>query len=170
MPKFISTKPFQNLAIDWEPHGHEPEVYGLPHFDFHFYMISVAKRMRITCAGSDRVKCLKPVMPAAIAADYVGGPEGVPLMGWHFVDITSPEFHGQIFTATLIYGYYGGRMTFIEPMVTLAFLQSKPQFSMAIKQPTVYPESGYYPTRYSVYYQYVNDQYEVSLNHMVYRR
>ena len=42
-------------------------------------------------------------------------------MGWHWIDPLSPEFTGQPFSKTYIYGYYGGELSFVEPMITLAY-------------------------------------------------
>ena len=37
--------PFRTAVIDWNAHGHPPaHVYGVPHFDFHFYTITQAAR------------------------------------------------------------------------------------------------------------------------------
>jgi hypothetical protein len=47
-------------------------------------------------------------------------------MGSHFVDITSPEFNGGIFTQTFIFGSYESNVIFYEPMITLDYLLSKP--------------------------------------------
>ena len=170
LPAGINTKPFRHIVINWEVHGHQPVFYMVPHFDFHFYMISQEKRMKITCQNQDKIICMKPVPTNQIPQDYMPSPEGVPYMGWHYADVTSPEFHGEAFLSTLIYGYYDGRMTFIEPMATLEYLKTRPQYSQAIKQPQVYPEPGYYPMQYSVIYKPVNDVYEISLNQMVYRK
>src|SRR5574338_327063 len=38
-------EPYRFAELDWNPQGHEPEgVYSVPHFDFHFYTVSVAER------------------------------------------------------------------------------------------------------------------------------
>ncbi len=170
LPSNINAKPFRHLAINWETHGHEPIFYMIPHLDFHFYMMDLTDRLNISCRGADVPVCMKPVPPDAVAANYIASPAAVPKMGWHFVDVTSPEFQGQPFTSTLIYGYYDGRMSFVEPMVTLDYLRTKPQFTRAIPQPKKYQEPGFYPTRYSVRYLNVSDRYEVSLDGMVYRK
>lgn len=171
LPKGIDTRPFKHFAVDWEPEGHEPDpIYGFPHFDFHFYMITSEKRQEITCQGADESICLKQPVAKAIPPDYISTPAGVPQMGWHWVDSKSPEFQGQNFTSTLVHGYYDGNLIFIEPMVTLAFLQSKPQFHAKIKQPEIYPQNGFYPKKYAVKFRSVQDEYDIVLYKMVYRK
>ena len=51
---------------------------------------------------------------------------------------TAPEFIGKPFTVTYIYGFYHGNMTFVEPMITKAFLETHPDFTLPIKQPQAY--------------------------------
>ncbi|MGZ3806998.1 MAG: hypothetical protein ACXVCE_02845, partial [Bacteriovorax sp.] len=41
LPKNVELPPFKEVIINWNPHGHEPtDIYGIPHFDFHFYSIN----------------------------------------------------------------------------------------------------------------------------------
>lgn len=163
--------PFRHLYFLWNPQGHEPPgIYDLPHYDVHFYLLSSSERNAISCMGEDEARCLKQPSQDAIPSHYGKTPAGVPKMGWHWVDLLSPEFNGQIFTSTMIYGYYDGHMAFLEPMVTKAFLQSHPQFSAPIRQPRIYPKAGYYPTVYRVRYLPLSDSYEFSLANFVFRR
>lgn len=55
LPKEIQEKtPFDHVAIDWNPKGHiPPNIYDVPHFDFHFYMTSYEERSQITAEGED---------------------------------------------------------------------------------------------------------------------
>ncbi len=71
-------------------------------------------------------------------------------MGVHWVNKNAPELHGQPFTKTFIYGYYGGQLAFVEPMVTRAYLETSPDYASLIELPSVYPTAGYYPTWYSI--------------------
>lgn len=138
--------PFDHIEIGWNPHGHEPVgVYNKPHFDFHFYMVSDAE----VNAATDPVKL--DAIPAAeyVPKNYVPGP-AVPKMGKHFIDITSPELNGKAFNETFIYGTYDGKVTFYEPMITLAFLLSAESFERQIPQPEKYMKPGYYPTTMSI--------------------
>ncbi len=159
----VSAGPYTFFAANWNPMGHPPPaIYTVPHFDFHFYMISDATRMAI--AGGPATS---PPPAPAVAPDYVGDPVTVPMMGQHYTDSKAPEFMGQPFTATLVYGYYGGKMAFVEPMIALSFLNSKSSYSAAIKQPLVYPAPGVYPTHYSVNFDTASNTYTLILDGMI---
>ncbi len=170
LPQQASAMPFKHIVVNWNPQGHVPPgVYDVPHFDFHFYMISPEERYVITATGDDLVKVEKKPAPEFIPAGYVPTPGGEPRMGAHWIDPTSPEFNNKSFTRTFIYGFYDGKMAFLEPMVTVAYLGTKPNFSDAIKLPEKYLASAYYPTRYSVRYDATAKEYTVSLEGMVLR-
>jgi len=45
MPSQAVGTNIDHISLDWNPNGHEPAVlYGAPHFDVHFYMISQAQK------------------------------------------------------------------------------------------------------------------------------
>lgn len=73
-------------------------------------------------------------------------------MGWHWVDPRSPEYNGQPFTSTFIYGYYNGKMNFIEPMITREFIQATASFESPISMPETYNKTGFYPQNYKLEY------------------
>ncbi|MBO0930166.1 DUF5602 domain-containing protein [Fibrella aquatilis] len=152
LPTEATTKtPFQHIMINWNPQGHEPDkIYTVPHFDFHFYIQPMAEVMAIPPYPQAPTKFDK--LPAAtfLHADFVKGPGGVPGMGAHWSDVTSPEFKGQPFTETFVYGSYDGKVTFWEQMVALSYLKTSPSMEKAIKLPAKYEKPGYYPTRYSI--------------------
>jgi len=55
-------------------------------------------------------------------------------------------------------------------MISKAFLETKPDFSSDIKQPTVYSKTGVaYPTRYSIKYDAANKEYLVALEDFINR-
>lgn len=156
--------PYRHITVDWNPHGHEPMgIYTDPHFDFHFFFLTSAQREAITCQGAQALICTKAISVNLIPPDYAPTPEGVPKMGWHWVDLKSPEFNGQPFTSTFIYGYYNGQTAFIEPMITLAYLKTKPHAIYPVKQTAGISEEGYYPKNYTVSYNHVADTYDVAL-------
>ncbi|MEO7905371.1 MAG: hypothetical protein ABIT06_00220 [Saprospiraceae bacterium] len=90
-------------------------------------------------------------------------------MGVHWYDETSPEINGGEFTGTLIYGSYLGQITFIEPMISLAYLQPKPSMTFNIKQPAKYQRTGYWPTTYSVKFNAVSKEYEITIEGFIHR-
>ncbi|MEO8794099.1 MAG: hypothetical protein ABI390_01465, partial [Daejeonella sp.] len=123
-----------HIDFGWNPQGHEPEpIYTLPHFDVHFFMVSKADQAGVI-PGPDPIIVESKFIPQ----NYVSGVVAVPYMGVHYGDVTSPELHGSVFTSTYIYGFYQGKMTFWEPMFTRAFLETKPTFSAAVKQPAAF--------------------------------
>jgi len=85
-------------------------------------------------------------------------------MGAHWIDPMSPEFNNQSFTRTFIYGFYDGKMIFVEPMVTVAYFETKPNEQNNIRLPAKYPGISYYPTLYSIKYDAANKEYTVSLD------
>ncbi len=110
-------------------------------------------------------------LPAYLPANYIPLPGGVPGMGKHWVDVTSPELRPidpVPFTTTLIYGTYNGEVTFLEPMVTMAVLQSGQSLTSPIPQPKlVSPTNTFYPTAYNINMD--NDKHYVALSDFVWR-
>ena len=127
LPARASATAYRHAVIDWGPNGHVPAgVYTVPHFDVHFYLITQAERDAIVLPDA-AVSAKLARQPAAefIPPGYVAG---VPTarMGLHWRDPSGPEFNGQPFTTAVIYGTYDGAVTFIEPMVAKAYLETKP--------------------------------------------
>lgn len=164
LPKNKGQNFYNHVLLDWNPHGHEPAgVYDLPHFDFHFYTIANEDRLAIPPANP-------PYFDPAPASQYVPAnyfelPGLVPAMGAHWVDATSPELPPtlQKFTHTFIWGSYGGKFIFWEPMITLDYLLSQPDNIFPVSQPTAYQAEGWYPTDYKISYSGQPDQYNISL-------
>lgn len=148
--KASEVTPFNHMLFDWNPHGHEPFFYEVPHYDFHFYMISDAERRAIS-ASSPLMDQLPPQQ--FWPQGFVPTPGGVPQMGKHWVNPTSPEITGErAFTHTMIYGSYAGKIIFVEPMVTQAFIKSGERVNMPYGQPNQFMLTNtYYPTKYNVY-------------------
>ena len=84
-------------------------------------------------------------------------------MGAHAIDPASDEFQGKPFTRTFIYGFYDGRVIFVEPMMTLDYLASRPDETMTVKQPQSYEQGFAYPARYGVHFDEMANRYEVTL-------
>ncbi len=162
-----SGTPFKTIMVNWNSSGHEPDnVYTLPHFDFHFYMLDQDQIMNLT----DDVK-MNENLPAAdyVPANYISPGAGVPMMGRHWIDATSPELGGQVpFTQTFIHGSYDGKIIFLEPMITLDFLKAQTSYERNLPQPAKYQVSGYYPTKMKITRK--NGVTEVELTSFVYRQ
>jgi hypothetical protein len=162
---------YDHIFINWNVHGHEPPgIYDVPHFDFHFYKMTLAEQMAIP--PYNVAPLLFDTDPPAgyMPGLYFHGPGGVPQMGAHWVDLLTPELYGQPFTHTLIYGTYNGKVTFHEPMVTLATISGGATIHKEIRQPLYFsPTNKYYPTRYSIWQDNSTNNHYLSLDEMVWR-
>lgn len=173
-----------HVGLGWRPNGHQPDfAYGDPHFDAHFFTISPAQRNQIPEAPDTGPFAPTPApyknpKPKFVAQGYENSGHYVAQEGAHWVDETSPEFRGQPFNQTLVYGYdHNGRMHFIEPMISINFLKSlqsrggKTSITNKIKLPTAFTKSGFYPTEYTVTYDpgISRYQYTVTLGNMKYK-
>ncbi|PHN05165.1 DUF5602 domain-containing protein [Flavilitoribacter nigricans] len=158
--------PFNHISFDWNEHGHEPPgVYDVPHFDLHFYFMELEARMAI--AAGDTVQFANQPDAAYMPAAYIQLPGGVPAMGSHWIDPATPELHGTPFTYTMIYGSFDGKLTFIEPMFALSYLQQKVTEHIDIPQPASYQLGGYFPMTYGFHYRADNGTYTISLDELV---
>jgi hypothetical protein len=166
VPAPVKGLPYDHITIDWNPIGHEPaKIYDKAHFDVHFYTISPAARKKITVQGADIARSRKTPAPGIMAAGYILPPKvEVPMMGSHWIDPTSRELRGEPFTSTFIYGTYNGKLTFLEPMIALSYLQEKPQFEKKIAVPKKVAQRGYYPNAYKVGYDPVRKEYNIVLS------
>ncbi len=171
LPTAVKVPPFTHLVLNWNPHGHVPPgVYDVPHFDFHFYMINPARRVKITCKGADTARCMKKPAPEFLSSAYILPPgTDMQRMGVHWIDPSAPEFNHQAFTHTYIYGSYDGQVTFFEPMVAVSYLETKPSMTAPIKLPAKYRKHGYYPTAYSIKYDEARKEYSISFEGLVRR-
>lgn len=168
--KAKAVTPFDHINVNWNPHGHPPEIFfSAPHFDFHFYMISEEERMSIPAwsPATDALFNNYPP-PGYMPVDYSTppGPDGSePEMGKHWLP-PPPTF--LPFTKVMILGTYNGKFNFIEPMITLNYLQSKTNSSQPYSQPALFEHTGkYYPTIMNIYYE--NGKHYVSLSGFVIR-
>lgn len=167
LPKNVSLPPYQEIIVNWNALGHEPPgVYDIPHFDFHFYVISKSERESIMCMGEDMPICIKQPINDFLAPFYIPTPSGVPMMGWHWLDSRSPELNGARFTSTFINGYYNGELIFIEPMVTREFLMANGSHELILSTPKRYAFGGYYPKKYTVNYDSAAKIYRIALKNL----
>ncbi|AOW11116.1 hypothetical protein [Flavobacterium gilvum] len=170
--KAMQSTPFDHIGLNWNPHGHEPVgFFDVPHFDIHFYMISVEEQMAIPAwspATNDAFNNYPP--PGYLPADY-GTPPGPATaeaeMGKHWAPNNLPTL--LPFTKVLIYGTFDGEFIFIEPMITLNYFLSKEDFSIPYSQPDFFAKSGNYPTKYNVFHNSTNGNTYVTLSDFVWR-
>lgn len=153
--------PFDHITINWEPVGHEPpHIYDVPHFDMHFYKISVADQSAITGVPGPA--------PAAgyLPASYVIRGATVPQMGTHWLNPASPELPPTLapFTHTFIYGSNNGHVHFLEPMITRAFLMGGTSVNRAYPQPIHFSPAGTnYPSHYRIWKDDHNSRHYIAL-------
>jgi hypothetical protein len=134
---------FKHAWLNWNPAGHPPPgIYDAPHFDLHYYTVSSEERETFL----DPAKLDADLAPDYLPANHLAV-DPVPAMGKHYVDLTSPEFNGQPFTQTYVYGSYDSKFVFVEPMITLDFLKATSNFERFIPQPAKFQMAGYYPTK-----------------------
>ncbi|WP_157971986.1 DUF5602 domain-containing protein [Pleomorphovibrio marinus] len=168
--KKAETTPYKNIVVNWEPEGHEPQgVYDLPHFDFHFYTISEEERQQISGLAPDQMDLEIP-LAKYLPENYVQLPGRAPKMGVHWLNPMSPELHGETFTKTLIYGTSKGKVAFLEPMITLDYIKSKPNLSEEFPQPEAVEVDAYYPKKYHVGYDMSKKEYLIYLTDFELRR
>jgi hypothetical protein len=153
----MPTPPYNTVVVGWDPLGHAPDVYSVPHFDFMFYFITSEELGRIS-PGSDTI----PVAARFRPPDYFAA-LAEPTVGTHWGDTLAQEFHGKPFSATFVYGFQDGKMIFLEPMIASSFLGTEPAFSGAVKQPAAFEREGYYPTHYTVEYNRKDSTITVAL-------
>lgn len=165
------TMPFNHAFVKWNPTGHPPPmVYEEPHIDVHFHMVPPEEREGYCELSPDQSGCLVFPTPDEIPPGYVPT-EPATGHGFHWVSADSPEFTGEGFSTTLIYGSYGGDMIFIEPMVTGQFLLSSPPGTQrfAVPQPTAVGLTGWYPQNYEIRFDDASNQYEILLVNFQFR-
>jgi hypothetical protein len=173
LPTEASATAYKSAAINWQPTGHPPmNIFTVPHFDVHFYTITEAERRAIDPATDPQYETKMFHAPANgfIPTGYTADAMGFPRMGIHWADPTAPEFSGQPFSKTFIYGSYNGAFIFVEPMLTKAYLESRPAaVTTPVKLPAQYSASGYQPTSYTVAYDAAAKEYRISLTGLTLR-
>lgn len=177
-PDEVDTRQFTFVGFHFNPVGHPPpDVYTVPHFDFHFYMVE-----------EEVVEGIAPGIAAYDLPDEQYPPNYefedprliVPEMGEHLLDGTSREFSGGEFTHTYVYGAYDpsidaenptgveevemegqtrevpvfegdgeGRLHFVEPMVTTEFFGALDEkVERDVTTPAAFFTEDRYPTEY----------------------
>ncbi|MEO8621393.1 MAG: DUF5602 domain-containing protein [bacterium] len=171
LPAEAATTGFDHAELGWNPLGHDPvQIYGLPHFDMHFYTVSSATQMAILPNDPQwAAKAANLPATAYVPAGYVPPPapipaSAIPQMGVHWVDVKSSEYNGQPFSSTFIYGSWDGQYIFLEPMITKAYLDSHPtNATKSIPQPAQWSKPGSYPTTYTVNYDASAKEFRITL-------
>ncbi|MFE3291407.1 DUF5602 domain-containing protein [Rhodococcus sp. NPDC059234] len=167
---------FDHVMLDWNPHGHEPTVlFGKPHFDMHFYTDAVQHDIDPT--APDFAQRAANLPDAKYIPQGYAPPPGpaaanaVPFMGLHWTDAADNAVPGSFdFTEVLLNGSWDGKFTFIEPMMTLEWLKTRPALREDVKQPASYQSTGYYPTVYTVRFDEQAREYVIALGGLTMRQ
>ncbi len=137
LPDAVSAQsevPFKWVLLNWNPAGHiPPGVYDVPHFDVHFYMAPIASVFALADGpcGPEFIRCdqhvlaKKPLPPNYMNPDFQDVDAVVPAMGNHLIDVTGPEFNGEEWKRSWIFGVYDSEVIFYEEMLTRAFMLSQ---------------------------------------------
>jgi Domain of unknown function (DUF5602) len=178
-PDQAAATAFDHVMLNWNPHGHEPrELFGKPHFDFHFDMVPMATMHGITPNDPDyAAKADHLPETKYLPQDYAVPPgppaaaQAVPGMGVHLVDSSDTSLvpGAYDFKQIVLAGSWDGQVAFTEPMITRAWLKSGPSFEHALKQPQAYQKSAYYPTAYAVHVDQPTKDYVISLTDLTMR-
>ena len=164
LPAVNSTQ-YKLVGLNWNPGGHPP-VYMLPHFDAHFYMISEAEKNAIVPTDPDFAKKAANIPTAAFTMPgFVNDvpANAVPRMGLHWTDTNAPEFHGSSFTRTFIAGSWDGKFIFHEPMLTRAYLLTRPDELVPLGRASQTAIPGYYPGSYRVKWDAQKAEWRIGL-------
>jgi len=144
--------PFNHAYVAWKPAGHGPDgMYHHSHYDFHFAFITPSEMEAIVAVG-ELGQQIPPqgFMPENWEPQVLADGSYASVAGqgvhWHFKD--APEWHGDEFTETFMWGSYAGENIFMEPMITLASLVGVSSFEEPIELPRCVKKSGFYPQVY----------------------
>jgi hypothetical protein len=146
--KALEATLFEHVALGLSAGGHGLPPSGRigPHMDVRFFMMTQEERLAIPAPPAPGFDVAPP--PGYLPANYALN-AAVAQIGRHWGE--------NIFTAgttvnhTMIYGTWNGKLTFINPIVTLTTLASGQSYSVNYPQPQFFAKHGYYPTRYNIY-------------------
>lgn len=174
--------PFKWALFNWNPAGHGPPgIWDVPHFDFHFFIQSLADRSRIRigpCAMlvncDDLLLGTQPVGEGFLPDGYEDRGVVEFGMGNHLIDPSTFGSASEPPTHTLIYGSWAGRVSFLEPMITLEYLeQLRSGQALSGCHPVPRPqrviEAGHYPSRYCIRHDPDSDVFTIAIEDFEWR-
>lgn len=145
---------FNHLMINWEPHGHPPALFAVPHFDFHFYTVDPAVVTAIDCRDVSKPGQLPEAYALPdITIPGLGELVGlcVPGMGMHAMPAEEVA-QTDPFGASMLVGYYEGDVIFVEPMIARAKLLAAEGFTMEVPTVTTAGADVRWPSRFEAVY------------------
>lgn len=165
-PQVTAAHGVDHFTFFWEPHGHPPGAYLTPHFDFHFYGISIAEREAFDCTDATK--------PAELSAGY-GLPDVeipglgmllglcVPAMGMHSAPADQLA-SDVVFDGTMVIGYAKGAPIFFEPMIAKAHLARRQSFDLAMPAVPGVPAGVRFPSQFRAEYDATTDAYRFTFS------
>lgn len=155
---------FTFADIYWNPHGHGPAAYAVPHFDFHFYFAPKRKVEAIDCKNT--------VKPQALPARYALPDENVPGLG-ELVGLCIPNMGMHSIPAgdlnlktawkgSMLVGYYNQKPIFFEPMITSSALLEKHSFSLTVPEGVEPAAHVRYPKSFRAVYLPKSNAYDLT--------
>jgi hypothetical protein len=154
---------FNHAEIHSQPNGHptnpeyaDPNRYGAPHFDFHFYAIPESE-VRSIPFGFFFSEVATDQLPKFYAQPE---PLSVPEMGRHAAPVS--EFTAtDPWQATMLAGFLpdASYMHLLEPMVTREYLLQQRTFVMQVPRPAALGRATQYPAELWVSYDIALDAY-----------
>ena len=162
----VATTFFNTMVAQSNMTGHPGPYYAAPHFDFHFYQ--VPKATVLTYVPSiDEHTCADPLSQppnvVSLPSNYVMESTCVAYMGTHAItnEDAAAMAGTKLFSKSMIQGYYGGKVIFVEPMVTQELMLTKQSFSLPVPMPAHFGLAAptLYPTEFRADYDSAKDAY-----------
>lgn len=164
--KALEVTPFKHIYFTYNSHGHPPVgVFSVPHFDAHFFLTSNEERLAIPQVTPATLPFFNHVPPAGYMAPTYFPTAPEPQMGLHW---SPPPPTFMPFSKVMIYGSYKGKLTFIEPMITVAHMESGGSSNNYL-QPAKFAVAGNYPTKFNIYKDAQSGNYNITLSNFVAR-
>jgi hypothetical protein len=153
---------FDHFELHWNPMGHEPAAFAVPHFDLHFYGINPEAVRAIAHQDPD------PPPPERLPQGFIYPGEAgfVPEMGTHVFD---PKELEEPFSFAMVAGIHGGDIVFVEPMVTHAYLLEKRSETVAVPRPASFGRRTVFPDMMRLEWLPDEDAYRIVFSDFVER-
>jgi hypothetical protein len=171
LPEVKNLTPFNQIGVNWKPLGKEGYTsFRKPLFHFSFRLMSASEEQQSSNNTSNASQATNMPVPGFLPGVYVLCEGEENEMVSHWMDRRSPELdpaNEMSFTQAFMYGFYKGKVTAYEPVITLDFLRNTRGFTRNIPQPEKFAKSGFYPTKMTV--ERTNGYVHVILEGFLYR-
>ncbi|MBP9772997.1 MAG: hypothetical protein KBD00_00020 [Candidatus Peribacteraceae bacterium] len=147
------------------------DPYAPGHFAFHFLTVTPDQQNKINCLLTLDVSADR--FPDSFAMNKPGLPptgDCVPFFGNRAIDIAAPEqdlVRKPLFTHTMAFQYYSGRIVALTPMITPQEFAKKMTIMMPIKQPITIGKDTLFPSLFKVTYDRTKKAYKLAFSEWV---